>query len=63
MEASGLKKVFERVYKKNKFTDLFSGKAISRALCCYFPVDTALQMTVLKYLLRETSGGIDEEVT
>ena len=61
MEGSGIEKVFEAVYRKNTVTHLFSGKAISRALCCYFLVKTAPQMTLIKYLLPEASVGIDEK--
>ena len=42
---------------------MFSGKAFSRAFCCHFLVDTALQMALIKYLLPETTGGIVEKVT
>ena len=56
-------KVFEAVYGKNAVTHTFSEKAISRALCCYFLVDAALQMTLIKYLLSEATGRIDEKVT
>ena len=56
-------KVFEAVYGKNAVTHTFSEKAISRTLCCYFLVDAALQMTLIKYLLLEATGRIDEKVT
>ena len=36
MESSGLEKVFETVYGKNTVTHMFSGKAISMALCCRY---------------------------
>ena len=39
------------------------GKTISRALCCHFLVNTALQMKLIKDLLPETTGGINEKVT
>ena len=55
MEGSGLEKVFETIYGKN--THMFSGKA----LCCYFLVKTALQMTLIKYLMSEAAFGIDEK--
>ena len=42
---------------------MFSGKAISRALCCYFFVEAALQTALTNYLLPETTGHIDEKVT
>ena len=38
---------------------MFSGKSISRALYCYFLVDTIFQMTLIKYLLPEAAVGID----
>ena len=41
----------------------FSWKAISRELCCSFLVDTALQMTLIKYLSSEATGSLDEKVT
>ena len=41
---------------------MFSGKTISRALCCYLFVEKALQMTLIEYLLPETTGGIDNKV-
>ena len=40
---------------------MFSGKAISRVLCCYCLVETDLQMTLIKYLLPEAAVGIDEK--
>ena len=61
MEDSGLEKVFETVYGKNTVTHMFSGKAISRVLCCYCLVETDLQMTLIKYLLPEAAVGIDEK--
>ena len=42
---------------------MFSGQAFSRAFCCHFLVDAALQMALIKYLLPETTGGIVEKVT
>ena len=42
---------------------MFSEKAISRALCFYFLVKIALQMTLIKYLLPEAALGIDEKAT
>ena len=61
--SSGLEKVFETVYEKNRITHMFFVKAISRAFCCYFLVDTALQITLIMYQLPETTGRIDEKVT
>ena len=56
-------------YKSNEIKQcypvnhIFSGKAIFKTLCCYLLVDTALQMTLISYLLPETTAGIDEKVT
>ena len=63
MEVSGLEKVFETDYRKNTVIHKFSGKAISRGLCCYFLVSIGLQMILIKCLLPEATGGIDEKVT
>ena len=62
MEGSELKNVFETVYGKSTITHMFSGKNIPGGLCCYLYVDAALQMTLIKYLLLETTGGINEKV-
>ena len=48
---------------KNTITHIFSRKAISRALFCYFLVNTALQMTLIKHLLPETTSSINEKVS
>ena len=49
--------------EKTELPICFFGKAISRAFCCYFLVDTALQITLIMYQLPETTGRIDEKVT
>ena len=53
----------EQCYPDITVNHIFSGKAISKTLCCYLLVDTALQMTLISYLLPETTAGIDEKVT
>ena len=63
MEGSELEEVFQTVYGKNTVTHMFSGKPISRILYWYFFVETALQMTLIRYLLPEKTDGIDEKVT
>ena len=63
MEVCGLEEVFETVHGKKTITHIFSGKAISRALFCYFLVNTALQMTLIKHLLPETTSSINEKVS
>ena len=62
MEGSGLEKVFETVYRKNAVKHVF-WKATSKALRCHFLVDTALRIKLIKYLLSETTVGINEKVT
>ena len=61
MEGSGLEKVFGTDYGKN--TVMLSGKATSKALRFHFLLDTALRMKLIKYLLPETTVGINEKVT
>ena len=61
MEGSGFEKIFETVYGKNTVTHTFSGRAISMVLWYYFIVETAFQMTLIKYLLPEAAVGIDEK--
>ena len=62
MEGSGLKNVLKTGYGESAVTHTFSGKNIRRRVCCYLYVDAALQMTLIKYLLLETTGGINEKV-
>lgn len=57
-----LKKVLKQFTEKYSYTQVF-GKAIFRVLHCHFLVNTAPQMKFMKYLLPETRGGINEQVT
>ena len=61
-----LKRFFKQFMEKIQLLIYFlerSSPGHMRRYCCYFLVDIALQMTLIKYLLSETTGGIDEKVT